>query len=106
VSAAREGLKLPPEQSGQVFRGEFSRLLGWEFFLGLRIWSGNSEVTRRSSGGTVHYAPTTRRPGPPDKSEALRFEVNREKTPNRFYPTTGTMLLALKEVAMLLLSPT
>jgi hypothetical protein len=52
VSAAREGLKLPLEHPGQVFRGEFSRRLGWEFFLGLRIWSGNAEVTRHSSGGT------------------------------------------------------
>lgn len=92
ISEARQGLKLPLEQSGQVFRGEFLRRLGWDLFVGLRVWSGNSEVTRRSGGGT------SSEPAPPadlglhTNLRALGLRVNRDTTPNRFYPTAGAIL--------------
>ena len=91
VSLGREGHKLPLEQSGQVFRAEFLRRIGWEFFLGLRFWSGNSEVTRRAGGTPITPTP------PPDLSlrtnlRALGLRLNRDTTPNRFYPTQGTIL--------------
>jgi hypothetical protein len=92
VSEAREGLKLPLEQSGQVFRGEFLRRLGWEFFLGLRVWSGNSEVTRRSTGGTSGMPEPPADLGLQTSLKALGLRVNRDTTPNRFYPTAGTIL--------------
>jgi outer membrane protein assembly factor BamA len=59
---------------------------------GLRVWSGNSEVTRRSG------AVTSGEPAPPadlglhTNFRALGLRVNRDTTPNRFYPTAGTIL--------------
>ena len=93
VSEARQGLKLPLEQSGQVFRGEFLRRLGWDFFAGLRFWSGSSDIVRRSSGATTG-APQP----PPDLGlhtnlRALGLRIKRETTANRFYPTAGTLFL-------------
>jgi len=92
ISEARQGLKLPLEQSGQVFRGELLRRLGWDFFLGLRVWSGNSEVTRRSSGGTPSGSAPPADLGLYTNLRALGLRVNRDTTPNRFYPTAGTIL--------------
>ena len=92
ISEARQGLKLPLEQSGQVFRGELLRRLGWDFFLGLRVWSGNSEVTRRSSGGTPSGPAPPADLGLHTNLRALGLRVNRDTTPNRFYPTAGTIL--------------
>jgi hypothetical protein len=51
IGAGREGQKFPLEQSGQVFRGEVLRRVGWDFFVGLRFWSGGSVVTARASRG-------------------------------------------------------
>jgi len=91
IVAGREGQKFPLEQSGQVFRGEVLRRVGWQFRLGLRLWSGSSVITARASRGGAVAAP------PPDLTlhttlRALGLRVNRDTTPNRFYPTKGTML--------------
>jgi hypothetical protein len=92
VSEERQGRKLPLEQSGQVFRAEMSRRLFWRFFVGLRLWTGNSVITKRDGSGAM--------PGPeppPDLGfhstlRALGLRLSRDTTPNRFYPTTGTKL--------------
>jgi hypothetical protein len=58
-SGVSSGLKLPLEQTGQAFLGEFQRRIGWKFFLGPRFFSGHSIITPRpSSDNTV--------PAPPD----------------------------------------
>ena len=49
VIAGREGHKYPLEQSREVFRAEALRCVGWDFFVGLRFWSGDSIVTPRAS---------------------------------------------------------
>jgi len=92
VSAGNAGRKLPLEQTGQVFRGEVLRRMGWDFFLGVRLWSGSSVISSRLSEG---IAPDV--PPPPDLGihttlRALGLRLNRETSPNRFYPTSGTLL--------------
>jgi hypothetical protein len=62
IAAGNAGLKLPIEQSGQVFRGEMLRRIGWDFFLGLRFWAGSSDITLRR---TSEIGP---RPAPPSDS--------------------------------------
>jgi len=91
VSAARAGRKLPLEQTGQVFRGEVLRRLGWDFFLGARFWSGGSVVELRASNNAAAQ------PAPPDVGlhttlRALGLKLNRDTRPNRFYPLRGTLL--------------
>jgi hypothetical protein len=86
------GRKLPLEQTGQVFRGELLRRVGWDFFLGLRFWTGSSEILLRSTTDT-----TSQPEPPPDVGlhtalRALGLRVHRDTSPNRFYPTTGTFL--------------
>ena len=87
--AGNQGLKLPIDQQGNVFLGEFLRRIVWKFFVGIRFWSGDSEVTIR---------PTTedRVPPPPDLGlhttlRAIGLRLNRDTRPNRFYPVKGTL---------------
>jgi len=92
LAAGNEGRKLPLEQTGQVFRGEVLRRVGWDFFLGVRFWTGSSEVIGRGTSDTTS-APEP----PPDiglqtELRALGLRVNRDTTPNRFYPTSGMFL--------------
>jgi hypothetical protein len=90
IAAGDAGLKLPLEQSGQVFFGEALRRLRWRFFVGPRFWTGDSVVTPRP---TSQQTP----PPPPDLGlhttlRALGVRLNRDTRPNRFYPTTGMLL--------------
>jgi hypothetical protein len=92
VVAGNAGHKLPLEQSGYVFRLEALRRVGWEFFLGVRFWTGSSEIAVRS-GTDVPPEPAP----PPDIGlhttlRALGLRLNRDTRPNRFYPATGTLL--------------
>jgi hypothetical protein len=92
LAAGDEGRKLPLEQSGQVFRSEILRGIGGDFFLGLRFWTGSSTIAIRSSS-SVQSGPEP----PPDIGldttlRSLGVRLNRETMPNRFYPTTGTLL--------------
>ena len=92
VSAGNAGRKLPLEQTGQVFRGEVLRRMGWDFFLGVRLWTGSSVISTRLSDGIASDVPP-----PPDLGihttlRALGLRLNRETSPNRFYPTSGTLL--------------
>jgi len=90
--AGNEGRKLPLEQTGQVFRGQLLRRVGWDFFLGARFWTGSSEILLRGTNDT-NSAPEP----PPDiglqtELRALGLAVYRDTTPNRFYPTSGMFL--------------
>ena len=82
------GIKLPLQQTGQIFRVEFLRRLGWKFFLGPQFSTGTSTITRRSSGDDVP-------PPPPDVGlhtslTAVGATLTRDTSLNRFYPTNGT----------------
>jgi len=92
LAAGNAGRKLPLEQSGQVFRSELLRHVWWNFFLGVRFWSGSSDIAVRRTSDT-ESAPAP----PPDIGlhtalRALGVRLNRETAPNRFYPTSGTLL--------------
>ena len=82
--------KLPLNQTGQVLFAEFLRRIGWKFFLGPRFLWGNSLITLRPANlGTA--------PLPPDVGlhtalTAVGFRLQRDTRPNRFYPTTGSLL--------------
>ena len=89
--AANAGQKLPLSQSGQVLRAEALRRVGWDFFLGLRFWTGGSDVVKRptSDTSTVTDPPNL---GLHTTLRALGLRLNRETTENRFHPTSGTLL--------------
>ena len=89
--ASNAGLKLPLSQSGQVLRAEALRQVGWDFFLGLRFWTGSSDIVKRptSDASTVTDPPDLRLH---TTLRALGLRLNRETTTNRFYPTSGTLL--------------
>ena len=82
------GLKLPLKQTGQLFRGEFLRRVGWNFFLGPRFSTGSSTITLRP---TTSDTPEP----PPDLGlnttlTAIGVTLTRDTSLNRFYPTSGT----------------
>jgi hypothetical protein len=87
-SANFTGLKLPLQQTGQVFRLEFLRRVGWKFFLGPQFSTGSSTITIRPSKGDSP-------PPPPDLGlhttlTAVGATLTRDTSLNRFYPTNGT----------------
>jgi hypothetical protein len=82
------GLKLPLQQTGQLFRVEFLRRVGWKFFLGPQFSTGSSTITLRPSNGDTP-------PPPPDLGlhttlNAIGATLTRDTSLNRFYPTNGT----------------
>jgi outer membrane protein assembly factor BamA len=84
------GLKLPLQQTGQLFRVEFVRRVGWKFFLGPQFSTGSSTITIRPSKGDTP-------PPPPDLGlhttlTAVGATLTRDTSLNRFYPTNGTYL--------------
>jgi len=89
--AGNAGLKLPLEQSGQVLRAEALRRVGWDFFLGLRFWTGGSDVVKRPTSDASTVADPTDL-GLHTTLRALGLRLNRETTDNRFHPTKGTLL--------------
>jgi hypothetical protein len=87
TAAGDAGLKLPLDQTGQIFRAEFLRVIKWKIFVGGRFWTGDSFVTVKPNDGN---AP----PIPPDVGlhttlRALGLRVIRDTRPNQFYPTAG-----------------
>jgi Omp85 superfamily domain len=87
--AGDANLKIPLDQTGQLYFGEALRRIPWQFFVGPRFWSGDSVVTVR---------PTTKETSapPPDLGldttlRALGFRIVRDTRPDHFYPTTGML---------------
>ena len=89
ISAGNAALKLPLKQDGQVLFVEFLRRLGWKFFLGPRFLSGDSTVTIRPGGDAISIPPDI---GLRTSLRALGAHLQRDTRPNRFYPSTGTLL--------------
>ena len=90
LGAGTSQQKLPLNQTGQVVFGEFLRRLGWEFFLGPRFFVGDSVISLRPTD--LEAVPL-----PPDLGlhtalKAVGFRLLRDTRPNRFYPTSGTLL--------------
>jgi len=84
----QSGLKLPLNQTGQAFFGEFLRRVGWKFFTGLRFSTGDSLISVRPNN-------VSNFPIPPDVGihttlRAIGVQLTRDTSPNRFYPTSGS----------------
>jgi outer membrane protein assembly factor BamA len=92
LAAGNAGQKLPLEQSGQVFRSEVSRRVGWDVFLGLRFWTGSSNIAIRSASSTQSEPQPPPDIGLDTTLRSLGVRLNRETAPNRFYPTSGMLL--------------
>jgi hypothetical protein len=87
IPAGNANLKIPLDQTGQLYFGEALRRIPWQFFIGPRFWTGDSIVTVRPT--------TSETPAPPadlalhTTLRALGLRVMRDTRPNHFYPTTG-----------------
>ena len=92
LAAGNAGRKLPLEQTGQMFRSELLRRVGWDFFLGVRFWTGSSDIVPRITSDTASQPEPPPDIGLKTALRAVGVRLNRETAPNRFYPTTGTLL--------------
>lgn len=90
--AGNAGHKLPLEQTGEVFRSEISRRIGWDVFLGLRFWTGKSTIAIRPAGNTQSEPEPPPDIGLDTALRALGVRLHRETDANRFYPTSSTLL--------------
>jgi hypothetical protein len=82
------GLKLPLNQTGEAFFGEFLRRLFWKFFAGPRVISGNSFITIRPNKVTNFPIPSD--VGLHTTLTAIGAKLTRDTRPNHFYPVSGT----------------
>jgi hypothetical protein len=83
-----EGLKLPLNQTGEAFFGEFLRRLVWKFFAGPRFMSGNSFITIRPNNDTNFPIPSEI--GLHTTLRSVGARLTRDTRPNHFYPLGGT----------------
>jgi hypothetical protein len=81
-------LKLPLEQTGEAFSGEFLRRIGWKFFAGPRFFTGRSFITAVPNGDANFPLPPE--VGLHSNLTSIGGRVNRDTRPNHFYPTSGT----------------
>lgn len=84
------GLKLPLEQSGQIYFLKVLRRIGWDTYIGGRFTNGASIITVKPTSGQIP-------PIPPDVGlhtnlRAIGVEVSRDSRRNRFYPLQGSLL--------------
>jgi len=89
TAAGDAGLKFGLDQTGDIVFGEVLRRTFWQLFVGPRLWFGTSRIDPQNFG--------TRFPGLPPlgitfNMRALGFKVERDTTPNRFYPEAGSQL--------------
>jgi hypothetical protein len=81
-------LKLPLDQTGVAFFGEFLRRVGWKFFAGPRFITGRSFVTvAPNSGSSVPIPPDV---GLHSNLTSIGARLTRDTRPNHFYPIGGT----------------
>jgi outer membrane protein assembly factor BamA len=90
ILAGDASLKIPLQQTGEIFFGELLRRVGWKFFLGPRFLTGHSEITLRS--GTDSTVPVIPDLGLRTALTSIGVRLNRDTRPNRYYPTTGTLI--------------
>ena len=89
-ASGNAGLKLPLEQTGQVFFIEFLRALPWKLFVGGRFLTGNSVIRVKATSGETPPIPSDT--GIDTQLRALGVSVTRDSRPNRFYPVEGSFL--------------
>ncbi len=89
TAAGNAGIKFGLNQTGTVFFGEVMRRTFWHVFIGPRFWFGSSTLSPQKFG--------EKHPDLPPLNvnftmRAIGFKIERDTTPNRFYPVKGTML--------------
>jgi hypothetical protein len=87
-AAGNAGIKFGLNQTGDAFVGEVSRKFFWDLFIGPRLWLATTTLAPQRAGQENPYLP------PFNKTFDMRsvgFTMERETTPNRFYPESGTM---------------
>jgi hypothetical protein len=82
------GLRLPLQQTGEAFLGEFLRRLWWQFFIGPRFITGNSFVTVLPNN--THNFPIPPEVGLQTNLRAIGVRLSRDTRPSQFYPLAGT----------------
>lgn len=82
------GLKFGLHQTGNVFFGEASRRTFWQVFVGPRLWFATSKIEPQHLAETFPGLPPL---GVDFSMRSLGFKIERETTPNRFYPRAGTL---------------
>lgn len=87
-NGGEEVVKLPLQQTGEAFFGEFLRRIGWKFFVGPRFITGNSFITVLPNSD-INF------PIPPEVGlhtnlRSIGARVTRDTRPNHFYPVGGT----------------
>jgi hypothetical protein len=87
-NGAAAGLKLPLDQSGEAFFGEFLRRIGWKVFVGPRFITGRSFVTVKPNN--VPNFPIPPEAGLHTNLTAIGARLTRDTRPNHFYPVSGT----------------
>ena len=89
IPAGNANLKIPLDQTGQLYFGEALRRIPWQFFIGPRFWSGDSVVTVRPTNQETSVPPPDL--GLDTTLRALGFRIVRDTRPDHFYPTTGML---------------
>ena len=89
IPAGNANLKIPLDQTGQLYFGEALRRIPWQFFVGPRFWSGDSVVTVRPTNQETSAPPPDL--GLDTTLRALGFRIVRDTRPDHFYPTTGML---------------
>jgi outer membrane protein assembly factor BamA len=87
-SGTATNAKLPLNQTGQAFFVEGLRNIGWHFFAGPRLLTGNSFLTIRPTDDTSFPVPPE--VGVHSTLTAVGAKLTRDTSPNRFYPTGGS----------------
>jgi hypothetical protein len=90
LGAGTSQTKLPLNQNGQAVFAEFLRRLGWKFFLGPRFFWGQSVISLRPTDLEALQLPPD--VGLHTALTAIGFRLQRDTRPNRFYPTSGTVV--------------
>jgi hypothetical protein len=86
-SGPTEGLKLPLNQEGQLFRIEVLRRLVGKIFIGPRFWTGDSFVTLVPTDKKIPPLPAD--VGLHTTLRAFGARVLRDTRSSQFYPTSG-----------------
>jgi len=88
-AAGNAGLKFGLNQTGTVFFGEALRRAFWHIFIGPRLWFGSSSLSPQNLQENFPDLPPL---NVTFHMRSIGFKVERDTTPNRFYPEKGSWL--------------
>jgi hypothetical protein len=89
TDAGNAGRKFGINQRGDILFGEALRRVFWQFFIGPRLWFGRSTLTAQHLGENHPDLPPL---GIDFDMRSIGFKLERDTTPNRFYPVKGSTL--------------